>query len=188
MTDYAVKVTVRNGRILAKMRAKGIGTQTELAKRAGLGVVAVNSLITLRRPAVNDKGEWRYGVQEIAAVLCCDPEDLFTDAQTTMALERNSSEIFIDETQMIALSGGDMEMQAWAKIEAQRMLAKLPPRYADIVDRRMHDQTYESIGEDIGISLARVRQIEKKALRILAIKAKISDRDVDLAITPTSPR
>lgn len=176
--DYAVKITVRNGRILDRMRKVGIKTQSDLAERAGLSTVSVNSLITLRRPAMKDNGQWRYGVEEIAAVLRCDPEDLFTDAQMTMALERNSVETYLDEPAVMALSSGDPERAAWAKIEAQRLLAAVPPRYADIAMRVAGGETLDSIGEDYGFSREKVRQMDLKAHRMMRRRAEVDSKGV----------
>ena len=50
--EYAVKISIRNGLILRRMKELGIKSQVELAKLAGLGVQEVNSLICIDRKSV----------------------------------------------------------------------------------------------------------------------------------------
>lgn len=68
MTDYSVKVSVRNGRILRMMREHGIATQAELARRAGLRMTDVNQIVNLRRKPIGAKGQFFESVERMAAI------------------------------------------------------------------------------------------------------------------------
>ena len=59
MGDYAVKLSVRNGRILRRMRECGITSQAELARTAAVTPLAVSQLECKRDKAHNSKGECR---------------------------------------------------------------------------------------------------------------------------------
>jgi|GEM_PF-1417886 len=176
MSDYAVKVTIRNGRILRRMRELGIKSQVELAAKAGVSATTLNSIVALRRAPERTNGQWSHGVENIAAALRCDPEDLFTDAQKTMALPANSMETYMDEASVISLmAGDDMEESAWAKIEVQRLLATLTPRERAITEHMMEGGIYEDADPD-GCSRERIRQIHYKALRKMKAASVNFDR------------
>ena len=165
--DYAVKVSVRNGRILRRMAERGIASQAELARRSGVSVTAINGIIALREIPTQRDGQWREVISRIAGVLNCDPEDLFSDAQRTMALESNSHTVFIDECDMALLASGDPEAAAWAKIEADRII-KLAgsERNQAMMRARFEGATLEEAGDEFGVQKERVRQIECKMIRM----------------------
>lgn len=180
--DYAVKVTVRNGRILRLMREAGIETQAELARRAGISMTCVNAIVCLRNAPEKTNGEWRYGVEEIAAVLHCDPEELFSDVQRTLALPSNSHEVYLDEPQMAQLASGDMEREQWAKLEVQRLLEGVTPRERAVIEAISEGCTFEEAGQVAAtdgfgpVSRARAREIYEKGLRRMKRRA-IAFRD-----------
>lgn len=164
--DYAVKITVRNGRILSRMRAKGIASQTELAALAGTTISRVNMIVAMRERPIKRSGEFRETVERIAGVLSCDPDDLFTDRQKHNALPTNTAEVFMDERQVMALTTEGPERGVWAKIEAERLLDGLKSdRARDIVRRRMEGEEQADIAADYGITSSRAHQIEHNAIR-----------------------
>jgi DNA-directed RNA polymerase sigma subunit (sigma70/sigma32) len=172
MSDYAVKVTVRNGRILRLMKERGIRTQAELARLAGLRLQRVNELIGLRKAPENINGSWSHGIENIAAVLHCDPEDLFSEQQRTLALPKNSHEIYLDETQIASLSYTNFEESQMAKIEVERLLANIQSeRGREVVEYRLNGYTYDDIANTIDLSIERVRQIEQREYRKIRAKA-----------------
>jgi transcriptional regulator with XRE-family HTH domain len=177
--DYAVKVSVRNGRILSRMKALGIESQAELARRAGIPATTLNAIICLRTPPLGRRGQWIDGVEDVAGALGCDPEDLFTERQLTLAVKTNSSEVYMDEPTVAALASGDMETSAWASIEAQRLLEAVPTKRArDVVMRRAEGETYDEIAADYRVGRERIRQIEMKALRQMKARAARNDGEV----------
>ena len=68
MTDYNVRVSVRNGNLLRRMRAAGLN-QTSLAALAGMHHTQVNQLVLLKRKPTRADGSWSMYAQNIAAVL-----------------------------------------------------------------------------------------------------------------------
>jgi len=125
MTDYAVKITVRNGRILRRMRERGINTLRELADKSGMGYSRLCAVVALtQRPTA--KSGWAAGIEDVAGVLMCDVDDLFTDAQRDNVLETNSREIYMSEPEVMALASGDMERATGIKLEVERLLLALP--------------------------------------------------------------
>ena len=184
-TDYAVKVTIRNGRILSRMRAKGINGLKDLARRAGISYGALQSIVSLKKRPLKKSGDWVFGIENVAGVLGCDVDDLFTDAQRENTLERNSGEIYLDEPDVMELTSGDPERAYWIKAEAQRLLGAIKSdRARDIVVRHIEGDTFKEIADDYGLSMERVRQIDAKAkreMRGMAVRAGYTAADLDAA-------
>lgn len=177
MSDYAVKITVRNGRILRKMRECGIKSQTELARIAGLSIGAVNAFVAMREKAYSKSGEFRETAWLIASALGCEPEDLFNDQQREQALERNTGEVFMDAPQVQALMSGDVEQSVWAQIEVDRLLSSLPtPQSQMVMRRRLDGETCEEIANDLSLSKRRISQIEQQSLRRMRNYIRHADR------------
>lgn len=180
--DYAVTVKIRNGRILSRMRAKGINTLPELAQKAGMPYKTLWAIVGMKMRPKGARGNWVAGLENVAGVLGCDVDDLFTDAQRESTLEKNSGEIYLDEPEIMALTAGDPEREYMIKAEAQRLLDTLTkPRTKDIVERRLVGETLDEIGADYGISKDRVRQIEEKAYRSMrTVAARAGFRSLEL--------
>jgi transcriptional regulator with XRE-family HTH domain len=178
MSDYAVKITIKNGRILSRMRARGIHSLAELARQSGIRYQVLASIVALRKRPVGVKGKWIAGLENVAGVLQCDVDDLFSDAQREMALERNSGEVYMDEPEVMALTNGNPERAYWIKTEAQRLLDALPnERTKSVVMRHMNGETLDEIAIDMGVTRERVRQIEQKAFRIMRGKVRLKDTE-----------
>lgn len=172
MSDYAVKITIKNGRILSRMRARGIESLAELARRAGIKYQTLIEIVALKKRPIGKRGKWLEGLENVAGVLKCDVEDLFSDAQREMALERNSGEIYLNEPEVMALTAGNPERAYWIKTEAQRLLASIrDDRAKSVVMRHMDGETYDEIARDMGVCTERIRQIERKAMRQMREKA-----------------
>ena len=178
--DYAVKVGVRNGRILRRMRELGISSQAELARIAGVAVQSVNVLVGLRKAPIGVRGEWASAVLSIASALRCDPEDLFSEGQRNLKLETNSTEVYMDEPEVRALMAGDGESAVWAKLEVERLLAMLPnERMRTIIRQRAEGATFGEVGDDLGVSVERVRQLEIQAHRKMRLFAHRQSAEVN---------
>ncbi len=165
--DYAVKVSVRNGRILRRMKECGIDSQAELARRAGVGITLINAIVALREKPVRANGQWRDVVERVAGVLSCDPDDLFTEAQRGMELATNSYTSYMGEREMQSLmASDDMESAVWARIEAEKVVALAgSERNQSVMRARFEGATLVEAGEEFGLSPERVRQIECKTIR-----------------------
>lgn len=180
--EYAVKVSVRNALILRRMKALGIKSQAELARLAGLRVMTVSTLVTLKKAPKNKlTGDWVDAAYALSSALQVEPEELWTERQQTMALKRNSYEVDMNEEEVQRLStDGGVERLVLDK-ERTKVISKtlnsLTPREEYVVRRRFFDEdTLEVIANDLGIQRERVRQIEGKALRKLKHPSKKLDK------------
>ena len=76
----------------------------------------------------------------------------------------------------MALTAGNPERAYWIKTEAQRLLDALPnDRAKSVVMRHMDGETYDEIARDMGVCTERIRQIERKAFRIMRNKSRFRD-------------
>jgi DNA-binding CsgD family transcriptional regulator len=164
--DYAVTIKVSNGRILSRMRAKGIKSLPELAEKAGIHYKTLWAVVSLKKSPIGARGAWIAGIENVAGVLGCDVEDLFTEAQRENVVERNSAEIYMDEPDVMALTSGDPERAYWIKAESQRLLNAIKsPRSRDVVERRMSGETLREIADSMDRSVELVRHLEARGYR-----------------------
>jgi hypothetical protein len=186
--EYAVKISIRNGLILRRMKELGINSQVELAKLAGLSVHTVNILVGMKKPPMDGKsGEWTDSAFAMSSALQTEPEDLWTETQRGMALGRNSREINMDEEQVkqLATDGGveRLVLQNERTKALTQTLNTLSPREEYVIRRRFFDDDdLGAVAEGIGASPERVRQIETKALRKLSHPARGLKKYID--VTP----
>lgn len=181
MSDYAVKVGVRNGRILSRMKQAGIKNLSEMARRTGVRHQRLIDLVNFALKPVTRSGDWAEGVIQIAKVLDCEPEELFTPAQMKMRLASNRREVFINETEMLELMSGPtaLEDSVWVKIEADRLLGFLTSdRDRYVVGERMNGRTHQDIADENGWTHGYVGQVEQRAYSIIKRRAARQDRDV----------
>lgn len=165
MKDYSVKVSVRNGRLLKRMKDCGFESQTDLARAARLPLASVNALFTMKITAYDRRGEWRLSALKLASALGCEPHDLFNEQQRQRALERNSHEVYMEEEQVRQIMAPDAERSLWAKIEIERVMKKLTAKERFVVEERLDGATLEEVGDEISLTRETVRQIEAKAFR-----------------------
>jgi hypothetical protein len=165
MTDYSVKVTVRNGRILKAMRDAGYSSMAEFCRKTGYSYQVLSRLVSMTQTAYRANGEWRDAVLHLSSVLNCDPEDLFTGRQAA-GLATNSVEVDMGEEQVAALVSNVATPEALeAGATVERLLTFLNDRERSVVAARMEGATYRDVGCDMGFSAERVRQIEANAHR-----------------------
>jgi RNA polymerase sigma factor (sigma-70 family) len=191
--EYAVKISIRNGLILRRMKELGIKSQVELAKLAGLGVQEVNSLICMRRAPKNKiTGEWLDDAFTLSSALRLEPEELWTEAQSNMALRNNTREINMDEEQVkqLATDGGveQLVLQNERVKALSKSLITLSPREEYVIRRRFFDDDeLADVAQGIGASPERVRQIEAKALRKLSHPSRGLKNYVEGDVDPRKP-
>jgi len=172
VSDYRIKISISNGRILKLMADRGIETQTELARLAGLPTVTVNAIIKMRALPKLKNGNWRDVVHRVATVLGVTPEDLFTDTQASGVLVQSTFETDVSEAQMGSLCGPDIATQLEHQDTLAHLMLALTDRERLVVTARLGDATYADVGAEIGISGALAREIEMKAHRRMRKRAK----------------
>ena len=104
MSDYAISIKVRNGRIRRKMAECGFSSVNELCRRSGLCPSQTGALLNLKLPPLTETGSWRRSAAALADALGCTCEELFSQAQRTLTLRENRRECFVTEAELLKLS------------------------------------------------------------------------------------
>jgi hypothetical protein len=104
MSDYAVSIKLRNGRIRRKIAECGFSSVNELCRKSGLHPRQIGDLLNLKVPPLTQTGSWRRPAAALADVLGCTCEELFSETQRTLALRKNGGECFITEGELLKLS------------------------------------------------------------------------------------
>src|SRR6202035_681080 len=104
MSDFAISVKIRNGRIRRKIAECGFSSVNELCRKSGLSPHQIGGLLNLKLPPLTGAGRWRRSAAALAEVLGCTCEELFSETQRTLALRDNRGECFITESELLKLS------------------------------------------------------------------------------------
>lgn len=192
MSDYEVKVRVRNNRILRALRDAGYESQSDFSRKTGFNLSVISGFVSMRIPAVTSRGNWANAAETLALLLNLKPEDLFTGRQRA-GLRVNSVEVEMTEGQVEGLIGQSDSIEALeARQQVQSLMAMLTAREQSVIQGRLEGFTLEEIGEAQGVRSERVRQIEQKAMRKMQWRSNALDaaaRDgMAIAIHPKTQR
>mgnify|MGYP003660325840 CR=1 FL=1 len=183
--EYRLKVSIRNNLILSKIEELGFTSVAAFCRLYGLSDVQINSLICMRQTPLNVDGEFRPSAKALMEALGCAPADIWTDAQLTLKMAKNSVDRVVSQdvinqyladdhaTRMLLEDPSDvLERKQEAENVQKTIDGFLAARNAKVLSMRLgigcDPQTLEEIGNKIGVQKERVRQIEWKALRILS--------------------
>lgn len=196
--DFSVTVTVRNARLQAAMRENGFSTAGALAKAAKISGTMVGRYLALKLSPYNSAGELRLSVLRLSGVLRRLPDDLFPPSFLRRCLEINSVTVEMDERDVAAImaparsrtpEGALLLSSALGSIDAA--LATLRPRERRVLELRFGldgggERTLDDVAEGMGVTRARIRQIEAKAVRKLrhpsrapALSSALEDIEAD---------
>lgn len=179
MTDFAVKISVRNARLLRAMKAAGYATQSDLARAMGRHQSHVNALFTFRASPLLASGEWSETAMDISSMLRVEPEDLWPEQMKRVRMAKNSCEVLMSSDEVRELEAP--RKTEIDKVALNRLLATLPSRERKVLELRYGlagdgDLTLEEVAKEFGVTRERIRQHEVKAFRLLqgaAIKKRM---------------
>jgi RNA polymerase sigma factor (sigma-70 family) len=179
--DYSVKVTIRNGLLLKRIREAGYRSVAAFCRAHGLHISLVQTVVSLKRPGINPGKGWRKIVVEIADILQCMPQDIVPEQHWHSALKRNAFELDLTGEQAAELVSGQQPIDAVLLNEEkfnllEQLLQTISPRSERIVRLRFgigcDQHTSEEVAHIFGVSPARVIQIEQAALRRLRHRSR----------------
>ena len=177
--DFLFEVRVKNGRIAAAMRRAGIATIAELSRQTGIYQTNLGKLVNLKvlpikkAPGIN----WIKDVERLAKFFGVSEDDLFPPSVKHSALKTNkffvaASEaeisIMLESMEANALPPDEIILRVERRQILKRLLNNLPARTCRILDQRLDGKLYKEIGAVEKISVEKVRQIERRALRDIA--------------------
>lgn len=179
MMDYRVTVSVRNNRILELGEQIGLNSAAAIAKASGVHQTVVGEYINLKVAPINSRGDWRPSALRLAEALACEPDDLWSDEQKTMELATNKAHRNVSGAQLKELASPEQTyLQDQTSMVIHNAVDELPKIMALIIGMRFglepfdREHTLEEIGNAVGISRERVRQIQEKALTRLRTQSR----------------
>jgi len=175
MSDYRVKITIRNERILKLIEDKGFVSVKSFADTYGLAYQQLGELIAGKVKPFTDKGKMHSICDKLLKVLDATLEDCFTERQL-QGFNKRSFEIKVKENELRQIVNPTknqeqklIEQQAKNKIRYAIEMG-LKPREAAMLKMKFgfddgHEHTLDEIGKIFSVSKERVRQIITKAQR-----------------------
>jgi RNA polymerase sigma factor (sigma-70 family) len=173
MKDYKVTIKVRNARLINALAEVGESVGGKLANKMGVSYHQLLDLSNLKMSPLDEEGKLLPIVEKLCDLTNKTLFELFTVDQIA-PLETNKAEFEMDvqEVQELLLerSSEDLYIEKQTNEAVHDLMDSLTPRENQILKLRYGvktttDYTLGEVGEVFGVSAARVRQIEAKALR-----------------------
>ena len=172
MSDYRIKVSIRNNRLLKAMEAKGFNSAAKFERSYGFRNYAMINLINGSIPPVDKNGEIKTFVKEILDLLEINITDAFTEQQLH-GFKKHSFTVEAKESQLLQLVNARkpleinlMENDVNKLID--NLLLSLPKKYEQVIRMSMFEnKTTKEIAAALGVGRARVGQIILKGIEKL---------------------
>jgi RNA polymerase sigma factor (sigma-70 family) len=185
MSDYRVKITIRNERLLKAIEDAGYKSSREFAIHNAIDYERVGRLIRGAEKPIDKKGKVTKICSEVLSLLNKTLEECFTDRQLE-GFKSSTFETRVEETQLLQLvnpvKNNEMRLiEQDVQLNLNEIFSKyLSPREEKVLRMKYGiglntDHTYEEIGLDFLVTRERVRQIEQKAIRKLQHPKIISE-------------
>ena len=177
--DYRIEIKVKNNRLLTKMEGAGYPSVAKFAEAIGMNRHTIDRIVQMKSAALDEEGYYRPQALQIAKFLNCTPQDIYPPAQMRGAMKENKAQITANANEVesltsslrtLALSPERKMIISEAQVAVKQMLLELTPKEHRVIDLLYgltygEEMTLDRIGETLGVSRERVRQIEGKALR-----------------------
>lgn len=179
MSDYRVKITIRNDRILSKIEELGFSSVFKFCKHTGMPWSYITQVISGKIAPLDKNGEIRNHVKILLENLDMTLEEAFTEKQLK-GFAKNSFEKKIKEDRLLTLINPINNLETRAiesdvKDNINKILFEhLRPRERYVIARRYgftdgpEIPTYSEVGLELNITVERVRQIEKSGIKRLS--------------------
>jgi RNA polymerase sigma factor (sigma-70 family) len=174
LKDYRVELKVKNNLLASAMERKGIATAAELARQSGVTQNDVGKYLNLQQSIYDSRGEYRPHFMQLCEFFNLMPSELYPEAQMSEPLKSNKRVIEADASELTRIESQACDPALLLEAETRRevadtLLGTLAPRSAKVVSMRHGldgvEHTYEQIGNELGVSRDRARQIYASALR-----------------------
>jgi len=180
MSDYRVKITIRNDRILSKIEELGFPSVMKFCKHTGMPYTSTNDIISGKVTPICGGirvGEPRNIVKLLLENLDMTLEEAFTEKQLK-GFSKNTYEVKVEEKELLQMVNPAKNQEVKViendvKKEINKILFEyLNPRERYVISRRHgfagEDKVpYWEVGLGIGVTIERARQIEARGLRKL---------------------
>jgi len=172
MSDYRIRVSIRNNRLLKAMEAKGFKSAAQFERSYGLRKYAMIGLVNGSRPPLNKKGEITPFVKEILDILEINITDAFTEKQL-QGFKKNTFTIEAKESQLMQLTSArkPLEMnliESDVNKLVKTLLSTLPEKYQIAIQMNLFEnKPLKDVADILKVSRARAQQIILKGINRL---------------------
>ena len=173
MSDYQVRVVIRNNRLLKAIKAKGFNSPTDLARKYKICGSKIIGIISGKIKPLDRNGEIRDYVKDLLDVIDLTVEQAFTERQLQgfkkhrFVFEANETDLL----QIISASKKPLEismMEKDVKNLINNYLSILPERYAKVIKGMAYEnRTLDDLGTELNVSKERIRQMYMRGINKL---------------------
>jgi hypothetical protein len=175
MTDYRIKITIRNNRLLEALENKGYvnngkASVKKFCDKNNLPYPGTNLVFSGKSSALTQFGKLTPTAQRILDYLGLTADEAFT-ARQLKGFRKNSYEVKAKEKQLLQIVDKQtmeiklMQSQTDSLIDNIRnvVLSELGQRYQIVWDGINQGRTLQSLGDELKVSRERVRQMYERA-------------------------
>ena len=177
MSDYRVKITIRNERLLKAIEDAGYKSARQFAIQNAIEPERVGRLIRGAEKPIDKKGRVTKNCSEILSLLNKTLKECFTNRQLE-GFKSNTFETRVEETELMQLvnpvKNNEVRLiEQDIQLNLNEIFSKyLSPREEKVLRMRYGiglntDHTLEEVGLQFSVTGERIKQIEAKALRKL---------------------
>lgn len=171
MSDFNVKVTVRNAHLLRAIRARH-ETIADFCRAADISQSAVSAILTFKAAPFKRNGDLTKAAETICSYLGKYPGELWPAHVARLKARKSRSEVELSEAEMTAICG-NQESRVIQRELIARWAKNLSPRQIEAIGIYQSGGTLEDIGSALGVSRERGKQIMNAGLRKMRNAAKI---------------
>jgi RNA polymerase sigma factor (sigma-70 family) len=174
--DVRLVIRAKNNLLLSRIEERGFSNIAAFCQFVNVSYAMLNGYICMRISRRMRNGDWRKPALDIAEALDARPEDLWSSEQQAMTEPVKVAEVVMSMAEYgrrLAASNPERQIEARQYRELiASAVDKLDPRERQIVRRRFgletgDVETYGAIGKDVGLSVTRVQEIERRAVRYM---------------------
>ena len=174
--DVRLVIRAKNNLLLSRIEERGFSNIAAFCQFVNVSYAMLNGYICMRISPRMRNGDWRKPALDIAEALDANPEDLWSSEQQAMTEPEKVAEVVMSMAEYgrrLAASNPERQIEARQYRELiAKAVDKLDPRERQIVRRRFgletgDVETYGAIGKDVGLSVTRVQEIERRAVRYM---------------------
>ena len=174
--DVRLVIRAKNNLLLSRIEERGFSNIAAFCQFVNVSYAMLNGYICMRISPRMRNGDWRKPALDIAEALDANPEDLWSSEQQAMTEPVKVAEVVMSMAEYgrrLAASNPERQIEARQYRELiAKAVDKLDPRERQIVRRRFgletgDVETYGAIGKDVGLSVTRVQEIERRAVRYM---------------------
>lgn len=183
--DYEISIKFKNAPLLNLMRGKGLNTAAELHRETGVAQTEIGLYLNLKKSPLTSNGLVRNSAQILADYFCVTADLLFPESviycpldcnESSFQIEHETMEMLADNSQELkieSLGSGDIfDALINSTDEAENKFVLTKREKEVITSRYEKEETLKLIGDRLGVTPTRVREIEAKALRKLRINRR----------------